>query len=189
LGPRKQGGRVATANRKKESQGNSLTVIINPLRKIWFLNGDLVRVSHTSRAAGIVTFYNITKDKKEATTIVEFKKKRKKAFTVKETAELLNCHRKHIPRLVNRGLIPDPIGCLPNGERAFHHLSYYSEDVIMEAREAMSQIHHGRARKDGLITNNKTPTEQELRYAMGDGILLYTKTEDGRFIPIFSETI
>ena len=59
----------------------------------------------------------------------------------------------------------------------------------MEARKAMSQIHHGAARKDGLITNNKTPTEQELRYAMGDGILLYTKTEDGRFIPIFSETI
>ena len=59
----------------------------------------------------------------------------------------------------------------------------------MEARKAMSQIHHGAARKDGLITNNKTPTEQELRYAMGDGILLYTKTEDGRFIPIFNETI
>jgi hypothetical protein len=53
----------------------------------------------------------------------------------------------------------------------------------------MSQIHHGAKRKDGLTTNNKTPTEQELRYAMGDGILLYTKTEDGRFIPIFNETI
>jgi hypothetical protein len=28
-----------------------------------------------------------------------------------------------------------------------------------------------------------------LRYAMGDAILLYAKTEDGRFIPIFNETI
>jgi hypothetical protein len=59
----------------------------------------------------------------------------------------------------------------------------------MEAREAMSKIHQGKPRKDGLITNNKVPTAQELRYAMGDGILLYTRTEDGRFIPIFSETI
>jgi hypothetical protein len=179
------------ANRSREKEGESLDlpVIRNPRRRIWFLNGDLVRVEHSSRAAGIVTLYNLTKDVRETTVTVEFRKKRKRAFTVKETAQLLNCHRKHIPRLVKRGIIPDPVGELPGGERAFHHLSYYSEETIMEARKAMSQIHHGAARKDGLITNNKTPTEQELRYAMGDGILLYARTEDGRYIPVFNETI
>ena len=180
---------MVASSGKEESSDNNITVLRRPRRKVWFLNEDLVRIEHTSRAAGIVTLHNLTKDRRETTTIVEFKKKRKRAFTVKETAQLLNCHRKHIPRLVKRGVIPDPVGELPNGERAFHYLSYYSEDVIMEARQAMSQIHHGGKRKDGLITNNKTPTEQELRYAMGDGILLYTKTEDGRFIPIFNETI
>ena len=180
---------MASSNREDQGETNNIQVVRRPRRKVWFLNGDLVRVEHTSRAAGIVTLYNLTQDRRESTTVVEFKKKRKRAFTVKETAQLLNCHRKHIPRLVKRGIIPDPVGELPGGERAFHHLSYYSEDVIMEARKAMSQIHHGAARKDGLITNNKTPTEQELRYAMGDAILLYTKTEDGRFIPIFNETI
>ena len=180
---------MASGDREGQIQNNDISVIRRPRRKVWFLNGDLVRVEHTSRAAGIVTLYNLTQDRKESTTVVEFKKKRKRAFTVKETAQLLNCHRKHIPRLVKKGIIPDPVGELPGGERAFHHLSYYSEDVIMEARKAMSQIHHGAARKDGLVTNNKTPTEQELRYAMGDGILLYTRTEDGRFIPIFNETI
>ena len=180
---------MATGSRKEESGEHDIAIIRRPRRKVWFLNEDLVRVEHNSRAAGIVTLYNLTKDRRETTTIIEFKKKRKRAFTVKETAQLLNCHRKHIPRLVKRGFIPQPMGELPNGERAWHYLSYYSEDVIMEARKAMSQIHHGAKRKDGLTTNNKTPTEQELRYAMGDGILLYTKTEDGRFIPIFNETI
>ena len=180
---------MASSSREEESESNSIKVVKRPRRKIWFLNGDLMREEHTSRAAGMVTLYNITQARRETTTVIEFKKKRKRAFTVKETAQLLNCHRKHIPRLVKRGIIPDPVGELPGGERAFHHLSYYSEDVIMEARKAMSQIHHGAARKDGLITNNKTPTEQELRYSMGDGILLYTKTEDGRFIPIYNETI
>jgi len=180
---------MAASSGKEESSDNNITVLRRPRRKVWFLNEDLVRIEHTSRAAGIVTLHNLTKDRRETTTIVEFKKKRKRAFTVKETAQLLNCHRKHIPRLVKKGVIPHPIGELPNGERAWHYLSYYSEDVIMEARKAMSQIHHGAKRKDGLITNNKAPTEQELRYAMGDGILLYTKTEDGRFIPIFNETI
>jgi len=180
---------VVVRNREEEVQDNNVTVIKRPRRKVWFLNNDLVRIEHISRSAGIVTLHNLTKDKREITTVVEFKKKRKRAFTVKETSVLLNCHRKHIPRLVLKGMIPHPTGELPNGERAFHYLSYYSEDVILEARRAMSQIHHGAKRKDGLITNNKTPTEQELRYAMGDGMLLYTKDDTGKFTPIFSETI
>lgn len=180
---------MAFIDRETKSQTNNLPVIKKPRRKVWFLNGDLVKTEHTSRAAGIVTLYNLTQDRRETTTVIEFKKKRKRAFTVKETAQLLNCHRKHIPRLVKRGVIPDPMGELPGGRRAFHYLSYYSEDVIMEARKAMSQIHHGAARKDGLITNNKTPTEQELRYSMGDSIILYAKTEDGRFVPVYGETI
>lgn len=180
---------MATGNREEESQNNNIKIIKRPRRKVWFLNNDLVRIEHISRAVGIVTLHNLTQDRRETTTMIEFKKKRKRAFTVKETAQLLNYHRKHLPRLVKKGLIPDPVGELPGGERAFHYLSYYSEEVIMEARKAMSQVHHGAARKDGLTTNNKTPTEQELRYAMGDGILLYTKTEDGKFVPIYNETI
>lgn len=180
---------MASRNGAKEGEVLNLPVLSKKKSKIWFLNGDLIQVVHTNRAAGIITLYNKTKDQTMTTTIVEFKKKRKKAYTVSETAKLLNCHRKHIPRLVKRGVIPEPMGELPGGKRAFHYLSYYSEDVIMETRKAMSMIHQGQPRKDGLITNNKTPTEQELRYAMGDGIILYTKDENGRFIPIFSETI
>lgn len=180
---------MAAQEREEESIQLDLPVIKRPRRKVWFLGDDLVRIEHTSRAAGIVTLYNLTQDIRQTTTIQEFRKRRKRAYTVKETAQLLNCHRKHVPRLVKRGLIPEPIGELPGGKRAFHHLSYYSEDTIMEARKAMAQVHHGAPRKDGLITNNTTPTEQELRYAMGDGMILYTKNDDGKFVPVFSETL
>lgn len=173
----------------KQGERVDIPVINKPRRKIFFLNNDLVRVYHVNRGAGIVTLYNLTKEKKETASLVEFKKTRKRAYTVIETARLLNCHEKYITTLIKKGIIPEPMGELPGGKRSFHYLSYYSEDAILEARKAMSEIHHGRKRKDGLITNNKVPTEQELKYAMGDGILVYTKTEDGRFIPIFSETI
>jgi excisionase family DNA binding protein len=180
---------MASKNGAKRGESIDLPVINKKRSRVWFLNDDLVQIVHTNRSAGIVTLYNKTKDQRMTTTVVEFKKKRKKAYTVSETAKLLNCHRKHIPRLVKKGIIPEPVGELPGGKRAFHYLSYYSEDTIMEARRAMSMIHQGQPRKDGLITNNKTPTEQELRYAMGDGMILYTKDENGRFIPIFSETV
>lgn len=158
-------------------------------RRAWFLNGELVRIHHVSRAAGMVTLHNLGKDILQTTTVIEFRKKRRRAFTVVEAARLLNMHKKSIPRLVKLGMIPEPTGELPGGERAWHYLSYYSEDQIMEMRKALSQIHHGKARKDGLITNNKTPTEAELRHAMGDGIMLFTRNDDGRMVPVFSETL
>ncbi|HRD41962.1 MAG TPA: hypothetical protein PLI52_04295 [Prochlorococcaceae cyanobacterium AMR_MDS_5431] len=180
---------MASYDGEEESEAINSTPVRRPKRRIWFLNNDLIRVDHINRPEGILTFYNITQNKREIVDLVEFKKHRKRAFTVAEAAQLLNCHKKYLSDLAKRGVVPEPIGGLPGGRRAFHHLSYYSEDGIMEAREAMSKIHQGKPRKDGLITNNKIPTAQELRYAMGDGILLYTRTEDGRFIPIFSETI
>jgi hypothetical protein len=176
-------------NGKAESESLNLQIIKRPRRKTWFLNEDLVRITHTSRASGIVTLYNCTKDCNMTVNLIEFKRKRKRAFTVMETASLLNYHRKSIPRLVKSGLLPPPIGELPGGRTAFHYLSYYSEDHIWEARNLMAQTHMGRERKDGLITNNKTPTEQELRYAMGDGMIYYVKNDEGKFIPIFSETV
>jgi hypothetical protein len=180
---------VASKNGAKEGEVLDIPVLSKKKSKIWFLNGDLVVVVHSNRAAGIVTLYNKTRGERMTTTTIEFKKKRKKAYTIAETAKLLNFHRKSIPRLVRQGLLPEPVGELPGGKRAFHYLSYYSEDTIMEARRALSMIHQGQPRKDGLITNNKVPTEQELRYAMGDGMILYIKDDSGRFIPVFSETI
>jgi hypothetical protein len=53
----------------------------------------------------------------------------------------------------------------------------------------MSQTHIGCPRADGLITNNKIPTEQELRHAMGDGLIYYVQNEEGKFIPVFTETV
>jgi hypothetical protein len=174
---------------KDEPESINLPVIQRPRRKTWFLDGELVRITHVSRAQGLVTLWNCTAARSMSISMVEFKRKRKRAFTVSETALLLNYHKKSIPRLIKAGLLPEPIGELPGGERAFHYLSYYSEDQIWEARNLMAQTHMGRARKDGLITNNKTPTEQELRYAMGDGMIYYLKDENGKFIPVFSETV
>jgi hypothetical protein len=86
-------------------------------------------------------------------------------------------------------MIPPPVGAKLNGERGFRIRSYYSESMVRDIRAILATIHIGQPRKDGLITNNMTPTSQELTRRMGDGILTYTKTEDGRFIPVWAENI
>ena len=163
--------------------------VIKGNQKIWFLNGDLVRLHHSSRSTGLVSVYNITKDRLETCLRTDFRKNREKAYTVAETAILINRHRKYIPTLIKKGIIPPPIGCKINGERGWQVRSYYSESHVREIRDILASIHIGQPRKDKLITNNMTPTSQELTRRMGEGILTYTKTEDGRFIPVWSETV
>jgi hypothetical protein len=163
--------------------------VITGSKKVWFLNGDLVRVHHLNRASGIMAVYNIVKDRVETCLLSDFKKNRERAYTVKETSILVNRHQKYLPTLMKRGTIPYPTGAQKDGVRAWQIRSYYSESQVKEIREILAATNIGASRKDGLINNNITPSAQELSRRMGDGMLLYTRTEDGRFIPVWQESI
>ena len=172
-----------------ESEIYNNNSVIKGSKKIWFLNGDLVRLYHSSRSTGLVSVYNITKDRIETCLRTDFRKNREKAYTVAETAKLINRHRKYMPTLMKKGIIPPPIGARLNGQRGWQIRSYYSESTVQAIRDILASIHMGQPRKDGLVTNNMTPTNQELTRRMGKGILTYTRTDDGRYIPIWSENI
>lgn len=163
--------------------------IKKPAGKIWYLNGDHVRVYHRDRSSGMITLYNVTQNKLMTILVEEWVKKRMNAYSVKDTAALINRNPKYIAECARRGIIPPPMGASEGGKRALRTRSYYSEDQVYELREIFSERRWGRPRKDGLKTNNKTPTVQELRRRMGVGILQYTRKEDGEFIPIWDESI
>jgi hypothetical protein len=172
-----------------ESETYNNDSVIKGSKKIWFLNGDLVRLHHSSRSTGLVSVYNINKDRIETCLRTDFRKNREKAYTVAETAKLINRHRKYMPTLIKKGIIPPPTGSRLNGQRGWQIRSYYSESTVQAIRDILASIHMGQPRKDGLVTNNMTPTNQELTRRMGKGILTYTRTDDGRYIPIWSENI
>lgn len=173
--------------RTREEYNQSPVVPAN--KKVWFLNGDLVRVHHINRSNGIMSVYNIIKDQIESCLISDFKKNRERAYTVGQTADLVNRHKKYLPSLMFREVIPYPTGSQKGGARGWQIRSYYSESQVRAIRDILATYHMGRPREDKLITNNITPSPQELTRRMGDGILTYTRTEDGRFIPIWSESI
>ena len=158
-------------------------------KRVWFLNGKLVRSHHVNRSNGIMSVYNIIDDRIESCLISDFKKNRLRAYTVGETAILVNRHKKYMPSLMKRGIIPYPTGSQKGGATGWQVRSYYSELQVREIRDILATYHIGQPRKDKLITNDITPSKQELTRRMGDGILTYTRTEDGRFIPIWSESI
>jgi hypothetical protein len=163
--------------------------VIPGSKKVWFLNGSLVRIHHLNKSNGIMSVYNITKDQIESCLISDFKKNRERAYTVGETAQLVNRHKKYLPNLMKRGIIPHPTGSQKGGATGWQVRSYYSESQVRDIRDILASYHMGRPRKDKLITNDITPSSQELTRRMGDGILTYTRTDDGRFIPVWAESI
>ena len=95
-----------------EKEGYNSLPVIPGNKKVWFLNGDLVRIYHLNKSNGIMSVYNIIQDRIESCLISDFKKNRERAFTVGETADLVNRHKKYMPSLMKRGIIPFPTGNL-----------------------------------------------------------------------------
>ena len=129
---------MAHGPRNIESKDYNNKPVIKGNKKIWFLNGDLVRLYHSSRSTGMVTVYNITKDRLETCLRYDFRKNRERAFTVSETAQLVNRHRKYFPSLVKKGIIPSPTGSHINGERGWQIRAYYSESQVKEIRDILA---------------------------------------------------
>lgn len=161
---------------------------VKPSQTIFFLNKDLVRLVHHNRPNDICEIYNFNQDKMQTLLYSDFKKHRKRAFSTKNTTKIFKRSRMQFERWIKDGLIRPPSGATAGGIRVFQKLSYYSEDDLFTIRETAATIHKGRPRKDGRITPSRDiPTEKELRSLIGDAIMLYTRTEDGRFIPTWAE--
>lgn len=175
---------MAKSGRRKSDEDGER--IVKPSAKIFFVNGQLVRYITSNRGANIVYLYNISEQKDQVMLLSDFKKHRKRAYTITDVGNLLNRTRMQINRYVRDGLIDPPTACTDDGIRRFQYMSYFSEDDVFKIREAMATLHRGRPRKDGRITNSVL-TERELRAKMGDVLMLYTRTKDGRFVPVWAE--
>lgn len=160
--------------------------VIKPSAKLFFINKDLIRVLSSNRGQNIIYMFNLTKNKEQSMLLSDFKKHKKRAYTVIDTCRLLNKSPSQIRLHIRNGFIDPPTGVLADGERSYTRKSYYSEDQIFAIRDALSTIHIGRPRKDGKVSNSML-TEQELRARMGDALVLYTRTKDGNFIPVWAE--
>jgi len=161
---------------------------VNPAPRRFFFNNELVEVVHVNRALNLVTVWNFRDQKRQQLLYSDFKKHRRRAYTIGKVAKLLDRNKEQVYRYIWSGKIDPPVGTLPGNKIKYGNQSYYSEDYIYEIRNMMAHIHIGRPRKDGLTTS-RVISEQELRYRLGDGIMLYTQTSDGRYVPVWNETL
>jgi len=172
-----------------KSQGKKeRTPSVAPSSVIFFLNDELVKVLHSNRANNIVVVYNYIQNKDQTLLLSDFKKHRKRAYSVISTLEIFRRSRMQLERQIKSGTIPIPTGATVGGKRLWQKMSYYSEDDLFKIRDGLASIHAGRPRRDGRVTPRKgIPTERELRSLIGEGIMLYTQTKNGEFVPVWAE--
>lgn len=161
---------------------------VKPAPRRFFFNNDLVEIIHTNRSLNLVTVWNYKQKKRQQILYTDFKKYRKRAYSLPRVGKILDRTVMQMYRYIEAGQIDPPQETTKENTAAGRHRAYWSEDYIYEIRNMIAKIHRGRPRKDGLITSSVI-SEQELRYRLGDGIMLYTQTSDGRYVPVWNETL
>lgn len=177
---------MAGKARKVSSEGRER--LIKPATKTFFLEGELVKQGFTDRGSNIVYVWNYRQQKDQILLYTDFMRRRRRAYSLENTAKLLDRDSRTIKNYILDGAILPPTTVHPENKRGVRINSFYSEDYIFEIRAYMATISQGRPRKDGYI-RTRVLTEPELRAKMGDALHLYTKTADGKFIPTWNERI
>lgn len=148
----------------------------------------LHRVLHVNRSQDLVTAWDYIDGKRKMYGWSDVRRTMQNAFTIKDTAEILGVHKMTVDTYIREGRVkmPQRIYDLSTRKPGKYFLS---EDEVLDMHSAMSETHQGRPRKDGLVTNNNVPNRAEVRTLVRAGDVLYTKDENGEFVPIWKEQI
>lgn len=177
---------MALSPRKMQKANGFDRKTLMPSKSYFFLNGQLVRLLHKSKAHNIAYLWNVEEKREQIVQWTEFVKKRERAFSIAAAAWVLGYGRTNIKRAQWAKHIPPPTYTVinENGKPSPKSRAYYSESQLYELRDMFAFIHRGRPRKDGRYVSHAI-SEQELRYRLGHGMLLYTKGTNDEFIPVW----
>lgn len=159
----------------------------SPLR-YFFLNGEHHKVLKISRAEDTIIAWNYAEDKRVMYVWSVARRSMTRAFTVKEVSKIFNRDRLVIHSYIKNGKIKRPAIAPPLNKDSSRPGKYlFSEDDMRQLHEYLLTVHRGRPRKDGLVTQSKLMSKSELEAIMKEEKILYTKAEDGEFIPVWTQ--
>ena len=143
----------------------------------FFLEGKIHKSLYVSRAKDEVTAWCYPDRRRVMYNYSLVKKYMKRAYTLKEAAKVLNKHKITIEDYILAGKIQAPNKIYPISNPESTRWSQY-----MLTEEDILKIHQF-ILDDGY--SSSTPSRTELVALLRNDIILYTKTTDGRFIPVW----
>ena len=148
--------------------------------KYFFLEGNLHKALHINRSKDLIKAWNYPEGKISTFNYSTVLRRHQTAYTTKQVCEMLNRSRRTLDYALGSGMIRTPQYVY--GETGHKSQYMWREEDIMELRDYLAEIHRGRPRKDGQITNNSIPSVREVRAMLNDDTILYVKQGDA-FVP------
>jgi len=153
----------------------------------FYLNGSLHKALHKNRAEDLLIAWNYIEHKRMAYSLVDVVRNKTNAYTITQVGKMIGRSPDTIKRHWRAGEIrkPQQTYSLDGQERP--NKFFFSEDDVRSLQDFFKTVHRGRPRKDGLITPSNIPSKAELEALMRNEKVLYTKNEDGEFVPVWKQ--
>ena len=142
----------------------------------FFLNGKVHKVLRLSRAKDEVVAWSYVDKKRVMYSYAQVDKNMERAYTVLEAGKILGRHRVTIEEYILQGKIKQPQKVYPISNPESTWSKYMlSESDILDIHQFIIDAGHIR----------DLPSRAELQALLKHNLILYTKTEDGKFVPVW----
>lgn len=145
--------------------------------RYFFLNEKIHKVIRSSRSKDEVVAWCYPDRKRVMYSYSDVKKNMENAYTVAQVGLFLNRHRVTIQNYILDGKIPPPskIYSISDPDNTEWSQYMFSQKDILGLHEFLLEAGH----------SNELPSKTELKALLKNNFILYTKTEDGKFVPVW----
>lgn len=151
----------------------------------FFMNGEPHKVLQKNHGADILVAWNYIEEKTVTYSLSQARKMMEKAFVTGQVERMVNRTRVAMLSYIKDGHIRAPYltHALQGTRRKVCYI--WSEQDVLDLHDMLLTRSRGRPRSDGRPIVNQLPSKAELMAMMRNDAVLYTKTKDGGFQPVW----
>ena len=145
--------------------------------RYFFLNDKIHKVLKASRSKDEMIAWCYPDKKRVMYSYSQVKKNMESAYTVVEVASMLNKHRVTIQEYILNDKVATPQKIYPIGQPDSERWSQYmfNQKNILDIHQHILDSGHSK----------EIPSKAEVQALLKNNLVLYTKTEDGKFVPVW----
>ncbi|UMO76265.1 hypothetical protein SEA_TOMAS_76 [Streptomyces phage Tomas] len=151
----------------------------------FFLDGKAHKKLQVNHAADILIAWNYPDKKQVAYVLSSARRNMETAFFTKQVEEMVGRSRNAMLNYIWKGLIQSPYLTYALDGSGKRGMYIWNEKNILDLHDMLLNHGQGRPRKDGRPVKTNLPSKAELMAMMRNEVVLYTKTRDGGYTPVW----
>lgn len=155
------------------------------LSRYFFLNGVPHKKLQVNHAADILIAWNYIEEKTVSYVWTVARRNMEKAFLTAQVQEWFGKTRVSMLNYIAKGLIRPPYLTYSLDGQKRKGLYLWREENVLDLHDMLLMHGAGRPRKDGKPVATSLPSRAEILAMMRNDVVLYTKTRDGNYKPVW----